>query len=279
MNLDNVAGFIFGCTLRTENECREKKLFGLPANRKDAVSRIKPGTPLFLYNYDLRVLYGIFEARSHGGWRLEPDAWGGDFPSQIRVRGVGKLQHRGECLISSIFSKAIRENFFTETKFTYALTARQVRRLEELHRIAGWKPSWTSPWMSLTHIEAKKHPNKGERKGIQKKKKRLRPFENLRGRRVIPKSCPITFKTPPPKSLSGAQHHFSFNKTEQDLDKESSLDGIQEETTKPNEPNGSWPKYFFGCKVEEKISCPSSKESNTLEDEVLRILVLRPSVV
>lgn len=48
-------GFIFGCTTETENECRRKKLFGLPASHREAVLAIRPGATLFLYNYDLRV--------------------------------------------------------------------------------------------------------------------------------------------------------------------------------------------------------------------------------
>lgn len=49
------AGFIFGCTNNTEQECLKRQLFGLPLNNLEEVTNVMPGTPLFLFNYDQRV--------------------------------------------------------------------------------------------------------------------------------------------------------------------------------------------------------------------------------
>lgn len=52
---EGIAGFIFGCTNRTENECLQRQLFGLPGGNVQDVKMIAPGTPLFLFNYEDRV--------------------------------------------------------------------------------------------------------------------------------------------------------------------------------------------------------------------------------
>jgi Development and cell death domain len=81
-----VAAFIFGCTDATEPECYSKSLFGITKQWLSAVSGITPGTPLFLYNYDSQSLFGLFEADSGGAENIDPSAWGGRFPAQVKFR-------------------------------------------------------------------------------------------------------------------------------------------------------------------------------------------------
>jgi len=48
---------------------------GLPSRYRDSVRAIRPGLPLFLYNYSTHQLHGIFEAASFGGTNIDPTAW------------------------------------------------------------------------------------------------------------------------------------------------------------------------------------------------------------
>ena len=75
----------FVCSSETEAECFQGALFGDTMKFWDEVKEIKRGDALFLYNIDTDVLFGPFEAESDGGLNIEPDAWGGRFPAQVRV--------------------------------------------------------------------------------------------------------------------------------------------------------------------------------------------------
>lgn len=79
-------GFLFICKNRTQAECFKKRLFGDTARSKEEVLSIKKGdSPGFLYNVESRKLFGIFEAVSDGGYNLDPTAWNGIFPWQVKV--------------------------------------------------------------------------------------------------------------------------------------------------------------------------------------------------
>jgi DNA modification methylase len=53
--------------------------------------RVKKGDTLFLLNINTDTLYGIFKAPSDGGYNLEPDAWKGKYPYQVRVTLLEEL--------------------------------------------------------------------------------------------------------------------------------------------------------------------------------------------
>ncbi|GER45537.1 DCD (Development and Cell Death) domain protein [Striga asiatica] len=79
----HLSGFIFMCNRNTKLECYRYRVFGLPLGKKEVVEEIKPGAKLFLFDFELKLLYGIYEATTTGKLNLEPAAFMGRFPAQV----------------------------------------------------------------------------------------------------------------------------------------------------------------------------------------------------
>ena len=82
-------GFIFMCNTRTKPQCYRYRVFGLPLPQLEAVQQIKAGSKLFLYDFDVKLLYGVYEATSNGALHLEPTAFQGQFPAQVSFLFLG----------------------------------------------------------------------------------------------------------------------------------------------------------------------------------------------
>lgn len=77
--------YIFECSDKTQLECFERSLFGARAAWPLSV---RSGDLCFLFNYRGRdaLIYGVFEATCDGWPNIVPEAWGGHYPYQVRVR-------------------------------------------------------------------------------------------------------------------------------------------------------------------------------------------------
>ncbi|CAH9106846.1 unnamed protein product [Cuscuta europaea] len=125
----SLSGFIFLCNGRSKPECYKYRVFGLPLSKVEVVEKIKTGTKLFLFDFDVKLLYGVYEATSNGKVGLEPLAFGGRFPAQVQFRIYkGSLP-----LHENSFKHAIKDNY-RGSRFEQELDEHQVRNLISLFR-------------------------------------------------------------------------------------------------------------------------------------------------
>ncbi|XP_058099282.1 uncharacterized protein LOC131243749 [Magnolia sinica] len=130
-------GLIFMCSSKTKQDCYRYKVLGLPASKKDIVAKAYEGMRLFLFDIDLKLLYGIYKAAGPGGYNIEPKAFKSAFPSQVRFSILE------DCLPlpEEKFKAAIKDNYYGKNKFNCKLTPEQVKALCKLFRATIKTPS------------------------------------------------------------------------------------------------------------------------------------------
>ncbi|XP_028074114.1 uncharacterized protein LOC114276534 isoform X2 [Camellia sinensis] len=121
-------GAIFMSNRTTIEECFKRKLFGLPHSFVDFVKEVKAGMVLFLFEFEQRKLYGVFQAVTDGSMNIVPNAYrstGKSFPAQIRFSVIWNCRP----LYEHDFCDAIQDNYYAATKFNFGLSKDQVQRL------------------------------------------------------------------------------------------------------------------------------------------------------
>ncbi|KAJ1273742.1 hypothetical protein BS78_05G007500 [Paspalum vaginatum] len=115
----DLGSVIFGCTNSTIAECHSRQLFGLPKTHISYVRNIKEGLPLFLFNYDDRRLYGIYEAAGSGKFCPESNAWTHDGKGKTSYPAQVAMRIRVWCipLAENQFRNAIVANYYQNTPY------------------------------------------------------------------------------------------------------------------------------------------------------------------
>ncbi|XP_057810061.1 DCD domain-containing protein NRP-B-like [Salvia miltiorrhiza] len=123
-----LGGYIFVCNNGTILDCLRRNIFGLPDRFGESVRAIRPGTPVFLYNYSTRLLHGIFEAVSFGGMNIDPEAWphpeipGRSFyPAQVRVRCRMACPPLNRAVFRSLVGHSAANRYHQELSVSQAL--------------------------------------------------------------------------------------------------------------------------------------------------------------
>lgn len=90
-NRNPVAGFVFLCDDKTRGEVLKLRCFGLPKKNFEEMQTIDDTTQLFLWNFRSTQLMGPFSADGKPALNVEPSAFNGRFPAQLRFKGTGKM--------------------------------------------------------------------------------------------------------------------------------------------------------------------------------------------
>ncbi len=83
-------GFLFACTRKTEAECFDRQLFGTGRVYGPIVMKVRKGDLLLLNNVSTNRLYGVYRAVSDGAYNIQPDAWQGKYPYQVKTELLGE---------------------------------------------------------------------------------------------------------------------------------------------------------------------------------------------
>nr|CAB3476152.1 unnamed protein product [Digitaria exilis] len=188
---------------------------GLPSGHISYVKNVKPGMPLFLFNYSDRKMHGIFEAASAGQLNIDQFAWsdGGRIKTQFPAQVLISVKTQCHPVPESQFRSVISDNYHRPRHFYFELDHAQTRALMSLFKPAPvhdvtnkWDPS-----KSLQYPTTKSYLNPGPTKS-EPYTKDLGPFGvSSESHYVAP------YKLPDPEG-----EYASASRTSSHLDDESS---------------------------------------------------------
>ncbi|XVF08596.1 hypothetical protein REPUB_Repub07fG0016700 [Reevesia pubescens] len=121
---NQLSGFIFMCNRRTKPQCYMYRVFGLPVGKLEVVEKIKPSMKLFLYDFELKLLYVL--------WMVSTGFHGYQPALLLLVRF--KICRDCLPLHESSFRHVIENNYQKGFKFNQELNKRQVGSLLSLFR-------------------------------------------------------------------------------------------------------------------------------------------------
>ncbi|KAK8938558.1 hypothetical protein KSP39_PZI011339 [Platanthera zijinensis] len=193
--LEKSSGLIFMCNSKTKSECYKNRVFGLPRGKLELVEKIKPGARLFLYDFDLKLMYGVYRATSKGGLNLVEGAFGGKFPAQPSLFQV-KFKIDKDCLPlpESTFKVAINDNYEFKNKFKPDLNSKQVHKL-----LALFQP------ISAPHSSA---PRQYVDDRLPQPAAYLPPEDSFRSGHLAPPRLPAVMEPYPPPHLPPSEDPY-----------------------------------------------------------------------
>ncbi|KAF7149330.1 hypothetical protein RHSIM_Rhsim03G0148100 [Rhododendron simsii] len=222
----DLGGIIFGCKHNTIAECYSQLLFGLPGSHFAYVKNIRPGMPLFLFNYSDRKLHGIFEAVSAGQMNIDPYAWTGDgatstpYPAQDLIdsflsvsqfKARVRIEKRCQPLKEDQYSPIIADNYYEPRIFWQELDRSQTKNLITLFSLSPVDVS-TRNDIARHNTRPSKKQNKAERNTLVRAlpKSNTSPFIADVERNTVVASSSISHQ---PKTWSSLFKHSTSTET------------------------------------------------------------------
>ena len=140
---------VFACTDKSEQECFDRMLLATNKLYADTALSVKKGDTLFLYNMESDNIFGIFTAVTDGTKNIVADAWGGNYPYQIKIRALGEIKKipgakkilsrlgiQRQTIIQGIRASALTQFFLNSEEFDW----KQFRSQKKMTNDALEKP-------------------------------------------------------------------------------------------------------------------------------------------